>query len=213
MLNTWASLRDHFDTPGQRDVQQDQQRAGRSHLPPSSQPERGVTWAGRRRDGRRERRRVISHCLYMRSSTSLLLLHKTKRQCGGMFCYSPNTAASKHACCCANICTRTHADTHLDTRINISHIPLGGLSCNDFLSRLQLRQVIVAGIYILHKHTVWNDLQNKFKYKSKYICTNHCPQFWNHVLNSHLGLMFGVRILLAMKCINENNVTVCDLIK
>lgn len=40
VLNTWASLREGLYGLGQRDVQQDQQRAGRSHLPPlSSQPE------------------------------------------------------------------------------------------------------------------------------------------------------------------------------
>lgn len=42
-LNTWASLWDHFHTLGQGEVQQDQERAGRSHLPPpSSKPEKRI---------------------------------------------------------------------------------------------------------------------------------------------------------------------------
>lgn len=114
-LNTWASLGDHLYTLGQRDVQQDQQRAGRSHLPPRPH-------SLKEKDGKRERerKRVISPCLYMRSSTSLLLLDKTSVSVEGcsVTVQTPQQV-STHTFVQTFACPHPHRDTHLDTHINI----------------------------------------------------------------------------------------------
>lgn len=88
-------------------------------FPPSSQPEKIKKREGEEQWQERKRKGAISHCLYMRSSASLFLPDKSKCQCGGMFCNSPNSTASKYTHYCTNICTLTCTNTYLVSQSNI----------------------------------------------------------------------------------------------
>lgn len=118
-------------------------------FPPSSQPKKSE---GGRIGMAGERERAISHCHYMRSSTSLYYQTRVSVSAEGCSAKTKESVHT-HTLLCKYLHTNLNILTHLNQRTNF-HIPLGGGVILDFLSWLKFRRVIIKGIYFMKHHSI-----------------------------------------------------------